>query len=783
MKPSIHSLRLLALMTASIPCSYLSAQTPAPAEEVITLDALEVSEVPIEQNILPTSRPFNSVYGTGQNITDIPRNVTIISREQLSAIAIQDVRDFSKLTSSSYTRTNFGAPSNPDIRGQSADVFQNGMRERITSNGNGMPMDFSSVESVNIVKGPATPVQGASGYVGGFIDLVTKRPYFDKARGSASVTYGSFDKRTALIDYGAPISETTAYRLSYFAEDSGGYFDEEYRKTQSLYGAFTWRPTDTYELFVNATGTYTEYTENWGYNRPTQEMIDSGRYTTGISVRVPVAPVPGPFGNNVSPGNNSQNAAAVLGAGNPIVFGPTVPLRQRTRLLAPGDNSIARNFKVQAIQTIDSSPDLRIVNNNLFTYTRRETSSSYFYNERVDPSITLESRVEFQRKFDSWSFNAGAAARYSSVESSNYFSFEPANVWDLSLPRSDIDVRLSQDFLNLLNAGTVRRVPGSPGQFTRAGSEADSTAVSFGPFIQGDYNITDRLTLIAGGRVDFLKVRSKAPIFQNVSADESVALPNVNGSLSYKLNPSTTLYATYNYSENSTGALATGGGFSPSGTNKNNLSQPSHLYELGAKWSLLNNRLFISTAIYEQTRFNLPLIGPAQEFNYKGFEFEVNYQPNKNFYATFGYSATDATADTSGFEAIMLEFARLPGQVQASGLGAFNFAPASNVRIQGLPKHQFNALAAYKWDNGFGVSINGTLHSEVNNNWAGTIVIPWQFNIDTSLTYTHKNWDARLTILNVTDELNFAPPNPVYGNESILIEKPIRAELTLTYKF
>src|SRR4051812_9683754 len=173
-----------------------SAQTEAPAapaEEAVQLDKLDVNEVPLSQQILPTSRPFNSVFGTDDNILDVPRNVTIISRQQLSDIAISDVLDFSKLTSSAFTTTNFGAPSNASIRGQSADVYLNGVRARITSNGNGMPIDFNSVESVNIVKGPATAVQGTSMYVGGFIDLISKRPYFDAAKGSASYTIGSYN--------------------------------------------------------------------------------------------------------------------------------------------------------------------------------------------------------------------------------------------------------------------------------------------------------------------------------------------------------------------------------------------------------------------------------------------------------------------------------------------------------------------------------------------------------------------------------------------------------------
>lgn len=183
-KTPLHALvATLAIVGLS---SLLSAQT-ATSGETVKMEKFEVNSVPIEQQILPTSRPFNSVFGTDDNIIDVPRNVTIISRQQLTDISITDVLDFSKLTSSAFTTTNFGAPSNVSIRGQSADTFVNGVRARITSNGNGLPVDFNSVESVNIVKGPATAVQGTSMYVGGFIDLVTKRPYFDGTKGSVSL--------------------------------------------------------------------------------------------------------------------------------------------------------------------------------------------------------------------------------------------------------------------------------------------------------------------------------------------------------------------------------------------------------------------------------------------------------------------------------------------------------------------------------------------------------------------------------------------------------------------
>lgn len=84
----------------------LSARDTAQAQSSTNvLDKTLIEAVPLEESVMPTVRPVNSVYGTDRSVIDTPRNVTIISREQLNAINIFDVRDFSKLTSSSYTRS------------------------------------------------------------------------------------------------------------------------------------------------------------------------------------------------------------------------------------------------------------------------------------------------------------------------------------------------------------------------------------------------------------------------------------------------------------------------------------------------------------------------------------------------------------------------------------------------------------------------------------------------------------------------------------------------------
>lgn len=783
------TLRLLALMTAAGSPGLLRAQetiAPAASDEVVTLDKLEVNDVPIEQNILPTSRPFSSVYGTDQNITEIPRNVTIISREQLNTIGVKDVRDFSKLTSSSYTKTNFGAPANPDLRGAPADVFQNGLRERTTSNGNGFPIDFNAVESINIVKGAGTAVQGTSQYVGGFVDLVTKRPTFDRQKTTLSGTIGSDDVYRWTADYNIPVNDRLAVRVSYAGEDSKGYFESEYRKSQSVYGALTYKPSDSYELFANASFTYMEYTENWGINRPTQELIDDHLYRTGVNNNGGSAP-------SASDPQNAINANAPV-PGNTVAWGPAVKLDREIRTLKPGDNSIGTNVKAQVIQTFTFSPDRRLVNNNLFTYLQRETGVSYYYSEVIDPSITLQSRWEYQMQFTDTNVNAGLDSRYIQVDAYADYGFESAGVWDLTRPRSGIDAYRSAAFQASINDpfgfGRVP-VPGYTnryyGQNTFSSDANESYSVALAPFVQADHDLTDKLTAVAGARVDLMHVNAREP-FSGNEDEVDLALPNVNGSLVYKATDKITTYGTYNYSHNTAGAEGNGGGYLLTRTggiagafaqsiDKESYTTPAELFEAGAKFSLLENKLFLGTAIFDQ-RFTRKSQGSAAtEYRYQGFEIELNYQPNRNFFATFGYSLIDGEVESSGFESFSTDIGTAGGETEVRA------ANATNVRAQGLPKNLFNALASYTLDNGLGFSLGAVVHSEINSNWAGTIVIPWQYELNTSVFYTYRNWSARLSIFNLTDEWNWAPNNGIYGNESILLQPGVRGEFTLAYKF
>lgn len=809
---------LLAVLLTPRARSQSATNSPASEPETTQLAPMIIQGVPLEETVVPTARSFNSVYGAERSIIETPRNVTIISREQLDAISIRDVRDFSKLTSSSYTRSNFGAPTTPDIRSQIADTFVNGMRVGLTSNGNGLPINFNSVESVNIVKGPATAVFGPSQYVGGYIDYITKRPYLDGLHGEVFGEVGMYDQYRWGFDVGGPVtsSKELGLRVSYSGEDSDSYFVDGFKKTEAVYLALEWLPKSDYKLFFNTEVFWANYTENFGINRPTQELIDHGIYQTGVNNNpAPNNTVPGAptwangyvdaNGNALGFGNGPGGSTAVGVVGGPaapvsdpqnsrwvtsgfplvnrISLGDKVKIDRSNRLLRPGDNSEGLAYNAQAIQTLSLENGHELGNNTFFRYVRRETLSSYSYSEIIDPSWSIENRTEMRLDLERLFVNTGAALRFQSVESYNDFFNEPANAWDLTRDHASINYFNS---VNSPNGFTQVPVPGWPGRYFTPdnGDSGISEAFSVGPFVQGDWKITDQLSLLAGGRVDLLSVDYNMEWTdpfggaQKLADEITVAQPSANGSAVWKWNPDFSTYATINFSENPAGAIGNGGSLTTGGRDRflpAQLKTEAMLYEGGTKYTLFGNRLFLNLAVFQQERIQLQQDRSSVNFRTRGVEFEASYQPDRNFYATFGYSYTDAEVNQQEFAVNNTD---LPGYSDPG-----QYASDGPYRRQGVPEHLLNMLAAYKFDFGLGFSANLVTTSEVNNNAQGTIVIPWQYSVDLGMFYEAKRWTARVNFLNVTDEENWSAPNAVYGNESIYAELPFRVEGRLSFRF
>ena len=848
----------------------------APEEDVIILDEVDAESVPIEESILATTRPFVSLYGTEKSIVDTPRNVTIISRAQLDAISIRDPRDFTKVTSSAYTQSNFGAPSNPSIRGQTADMLVNGMRRGLTTNGNGLPVNFNAVESVNILKGPPSVAVGASQYVGGSVDLITKKPFFSGNENILTTTFDSEGLFVVQLDSNFVVDEKSAFRISTTLEDTDDYFyDNAKRKTKAFYGAYTWNPSDNYRLELSGEYFFADYSENWGWNRVTQALIDDNVYASGGSNDTNDLV----FGVGGTQDTSNSFATQVTDPANPDNL---TQLSRNQRLLANGDDSEGELVTLQAIQTFSPDSDTEIVNNTLYQYRDRDTYSSYQYSEVLRDNWQLENRTEIRKTFDLGKFinkiNAGTSFRKTYVMAANDYFHEPANFWGIEQGPETIGV--TDNFVYFNNAynnlaGTSTSVPilgeqprgqltlgrpasvggdygtfaldptavgnavgannfwidpdtGAPNAFLNSnGDTNDSEVFNFALFLQNDIKVNDKLTLLVGGRVDFVDAEAEDPLFDDAvayldqygaageadrlretgmaEADISEKLYNYNLSAVYKPTKESSIYATYNYAEAMPRGL--GGGISVQQIEEaDEFVLESVLKEVGYKRQLFDNKAYISLAYFDQVRTDPVQGGDNVQTIADGFEIEGSYQPSRKLFFTASYAYIDATATTGGFTAAARTFdaAGFGGNIGFGG-GNTNFAGVGTGETEtpGVPDEVMNFLVSYKLTDQLGVTLAAQLTSPFVLTYANgfnfaegftgaddgfgpglsTAEVGWQHNIDLGISYEINDYILSLNILNVTDEKNFGAVNPVYGNASVFIELPRRYEISLKKSF
>jgi outer membrane receptor protein involved in Fe transport len=144
-----------------------------------TMDTIVVTAVPPGEQVVPTARPISSVYGDDMSIIDIPRSVNIITKQQLEDRQITSVQDLGQFASGTYSPAEYGLDGIPYIRGVYASLYQNGQQEIFFRNS--VVPSFNQVESMDLVKGPGSATYGPpGGGPGGYVNIITKTPEFDK---------------------------------------------------------------------------------------------------------------------------------------------------------------------------------------------------------------------------------------------------------------------------------------------------------------------------------------------------------------------------------------------------------------------------------------------------------------------------------------------------------------------------------------------------------------------------------------------------------------------------
>jgi iron complex outermembrane receptor protein len=108
------------------------------------------------------------------------------------------------------------------------------------------PRDPATTERIEVLKGPAGALFGDVD-PGGRVNIVTKVPRFTP-HANAMVSYGSFDTRRVEADITRPLSRTFAARIVVAGEDSDGWRDTVSIKRRIVSPSLTWQPSDALRL-------------------------------------------------------------------------------------------------------------------------------------------------------------------------------------------------------------------------------------------------------------------------------------------------------------------------------------------------------------------------------------------------------------------------------------------------------------------------------------------------------------------------------------------------------
>lgn len=153
----------------------------------------------------------------------IPISTNSITSGMLEKRNIRDIQEAARFLPGVRFRTSYGAFTQFSIRGfDNSVIMVDGVRDERSSIDNSYPfMDLSSVESIELLKGPASVLYGQSA-VGGVLNIVRKAPV-SKQSVYARLAYGSYYNKQATMALGGKLVGPLNYRASVNWQDQEGW--------------------------------------------------------------------------------------------------------------------------------------------------------------------------------------------------------------------------------------------------------------------------------------------------------------------------------------------------------------------------------------------------------------------------------------------------------------------------------------------------------------------------------------------------------------------------------
>lgn len=662
---------------------------------------------------------------------DLPQSVQIITNQVIQDQQADRLGDVMKNVNGVALGANRGGVGeNFYARGYSLganNIFKNGARTSI----GGSP-EASTLESVEVLKGSAALLYG--GVTGGaVVNMVTKKPRFDRTGGEASFRTGSYDQYKGIVDFYTPLDEKVAIRLIATGEEAGSFRDNVKSKRVYVNPSLLYKVNDKTEILLQGDYLNSDFTPDFGLGTIGNKLNSLGR-----NVFI-----------NTNWAYNKTNTAT---------------------------GQLVLNHKFNNDWKLNVNTSIQSYDRDYFSAERPAADANGFWNRVLTRSnvkeLTFNQQINLSGDFKTAGIKhillVGADADQSKTKSGGFAS---TNVLPV------VGAKTYYDRVNISDPSSFNQPSNFNMPNTTLLTNTDAQVFRMGGFVQDLVALTTQFKVLAGVRWSFQKTPTTTinTVATGVETKGTVA-DKIDKAFSPKFGliyepfKTTSLYVSYanNFTSNSGIDIATNGPMGPSIIDQ---------YEAGVKNDFLEGKLSANLTVYKikNDKFaQTALADPTKrEFSgataSDGVEVDLSGVIVKglNFLAgySYNYMRYTSTLATTG----IVEGERLVGTTKNTA-NATIFYTLQNGAIKGL---KLGASAFYTGDR------NGGRNTTKNGSSTGIIPLSAFTTIDLSAGYTVGKLSLLGKLSNITNELNYF----VHENYSVNPIPPRQFLATLSYKF
>lgn len=601
----------------------LAAQTPAAAPADTKKDeVIELSPFLVSSSESSFGR-YSSLESTSAgrvrlNIMDASQSVSVITSEMLQDVGAVRILDATKYISGIGESTLPNAQDRTNVRGFQADgVTLDGF-----TMGGFLSIDPILIDRIEVVKGPNSILAPQPTSPGGTMNSATKKPQF-RDFGAFSLSTGRYDANGASFDLNRKASDRLAVRLIGSMRDYNAYWDGAYMRSTTLMPEFTYRFSEKSQITVQYT--YTDWKASLYLGLPidpTSGTTTKARLLAGVPRDLSV------FADDLYRTDKRHNFAVFYTGElfDKIQFRVAAHYRKSSQYgpqLNTNPSSTGGAGGNRDPLTGDWNYGLQYASTPPFAASPISTQPTRIYarsgtDPRSDPRQFFFNN-DYAYIWESNSVKSTTLAGVAYTETRDYGN----RAYNLLAPNIDFDNY-------------------TPVHWTRGTLNFDNRFSS--RFIQGYLSenlvlLDNRLILNAAVAQNYYRQRARnlvSGFFHGTGP--SATLPSY-GIVVKPYKDAVSLY--YSYSEQSTAIGPTTNG----PTNTNPLLQTSEQHEFGARFKLLNDKLYVTVAHFDIKQDNFSVPNPANlttpppnpllpalfsNRTAKGWEYEFRYNPNKN---------------------------------------------------------------------------------------------------------------------------------------------------------